>query len=376
MSYSEKLKIAVVHDWFDKYAGSERVVEQVLNIYPQADLFALVDFLKPEDRFFLQNKPIKTSFIQKLPYARKKFRSYLPLFPTAIQQLNLRGYNLILSSSHAVAKGVRTYPGQLHICYCHSPMRYAWDLYEQYMEEAGLNSGFKSFLVRNMMNYLRKWDQSVNSRVDFFIANSNHVAKRILKNYQRTSDVIYPPVDTNEFTTSDHHGDYYFTAARMVHYKKLDLIAEAFSAMPEKRLIIAGQGEMLQKIRLKAGKNVEIKNHLTPDAFKNHIREAKAFVYAAEEDFGIIMAEAQAAGVPVIAYRKGGASEIVVDGHTGILYDAQTTDSVAEAIRRFETCFFDPIKIRHNAERFSISHFQKTYYQFVEARCRDFFKLQ
>jgi len=376
MSYSEKLKIAVVHDWFDKYAGSERVVEQILHVFPQADLFSLVDFLQSNERGFLQEKTAKTTFVQNLPFARKSFRSYLPFFPLAIEQLDLSGYDLILSSSHAVAKGILTNPDQLHICYCHSPVRYAWDLYHTYIREAGYRRGLKSFFVKMVLHYLRIWDQSGNHRVNYFIANSNHVKKRIRNIYQREASVIFPPVDTASFSCEEKKEDYYFTAARMVSYKRLDLLAEAFSLMPDKRLVIAGKGEELKKIRKKAGNNITILNHLSQKDFIEHIRKAKAFVYAAEEDFGIVMAEAQAAGTPVIAYRKGGASEIVSDGGTGILFAEQTTDSIIAAVNIFESSSFDPVTISKRASGFSIARFREEYFNYVENCCAEFFNLQ
>jgi glycosyltransferase involved in cell wall biosynthesis len=376
MSYSEKLKIAIVHDWFDKYAGSERVVEQMLQVFPTADLFSLVDFLTPEERGFLQGKKANTTFIQRLPFARRNFRRYLPFFPMAIEQHDLSEYDLILSSSHAVAKGILTSPDQLHICYCHSPVRYAWDLYHTYIKEGGYSKGLRGFFVKMTLHYLRMWDQSGNNRVNYFIANSNHVNKRIKNLYQRNAAVIYPPVDTISFSCEEKKEDYYFTAARMVSYKRLDLLAEAFSLMPDKRLIIAGKGEELKKIRKKAGKNITILNHLNQEDFVQYIKKAKAFVYAAEEDFGIVMAEAQAAGTPVIAYKKGGASEIVSDGESGILFDQQTTDAVIEAVKKFEQSTFFPDKISGYASRFSTLHFREAYFKFVENCCADFFKLQ
>jgi glycosyltransferase involved in cell wall biosynthesis len=376
MSYSEKLKIAVVHDWFDKYAGSERVVEQILHLFPQADLFSLVDFLQPDQRDFLLGKKAQTTFIQKLPFARKHFRKYLPLFPMAIEQLDLTGYDLILSSSHAVAKGILTNPDQLHICYCHSPVRYAWDLYHTYIKEGGYNKGLRGFFVKMTLHYLRLWDQSGNNRVNYFIANSNHVKKRINNIYQRDSVIIYPPVNTSSFPCETNKEEYYFSAGRMVSYKRLDLLAEAFTLMPDKRLVIAGQGEELKKIKKKAGSNVTVLDHLSQTDFIAHIRKAKAFVYAAEEDFGIVMAEAQAAGTPVIAFKKGGASEIVVDGNTGILFNQQTTDSIIEAIQKFEAQELSPGTISNRAAVFSVSRFREEYFQYVENCCAEFFKLQ
>ena len=375
MSYLQNKKIAIVHEWFDSYAGSERVVEQLLQCFPQADLFALVDFLQPEQRAFLQNKQVKTTFIQKLPFARKKFRNYLAFFPLAVEQIDLRGYDIVLSSSHAVAKGVLTAADQLHICYCHSPMRYAWDLYHQYLEEAGLQRGIKASFTKLFLHYLRLWDQANSNRVNYFVANSSYIAARIKKVYQCTAHVIYPPVKTQLFSPSSRKGDYFFTAARMVPYKKVEVIAEAFSRMPDKKLIIAGAGPELKKVQQKAGSNIEIMPHLSPASFTQYLTEAKAFVYAAEEDFGIVMAEAQAAGVPVIAFKKGGAAEIVKEGITGILYDRQNAESLIEGVRRFESIVFDESAISLHAQQFSVEQFTQNFSRYAEQCAAEFFKL-
>ncbi|MFN9710348.1 MAG: glycosyltransferase [Bacteroidota bacterium] len=375
MSCLEKKKIALVHEWYDTYGGSERVVEQMLEVFPHADLFALVDFIPDQKRSFIKNKNVTTTFIQHLPFSRKYFRNYLPLFPYAIEQLDLSAYDIIISSSHAVAKGVLTSGEQLHICYCHSPMRYAWDLYHQYIQDNGLKKGIKGFFVKWALHKIRVWDQSGANRVDKYIANSNYIARRINKIYARDAFVIYPPADTITFTPSSIRGDYYFAAARMVPYKKLDLIAEAFSKMPDKKLIIAGNGDQLDIIRSKSRGNVVIKNRLTHDEFIKHMQEARAFVYAADEDFGIVMAEAQAAGVPVIAYRKGGASDIILDEQTGLLFDEQTPDALIHAVAKFETLSFDTAFISEHARQFSASSFQEKLRSYVEESCREFYKL-
>jgi glycosyltransferase involved in cell wall biosynthesis len=375
MSYLENKKIALVHEWFDTYGGSERVVEQILEVFPNADLFALVDFMPAQHRSFIKNKNVTTTFIQKLPFSRKYFRNYLPLFPIAIEQLDLSAYDIILSSSHAVAKGVLTNGEQLHICYCHSPMRYAWDLYHQYIRDNGLSKGIKGTIVKWVLHKIRVWDQSSVNRVNIYIANSNYIARRIKKIYSRDSFVIHPPSDTITFTPSTTRGDYYFAAARMVPYKKLDLIADAFSKMPDKKLIIAGNGEQLDMIRSKSRENVVIKNRMTHNEFVKHMQEARAFVYAADEDFGIVMAEAQAAGVPVIAYRKGGASDIILDEKTGLFFDEQTPDAIMNAIHKFETISFDPAFISAHARQFSVSAFQEKLRSYVEECCREFYKL-
>ncbi len=375
MSYSENKKIAIVHEWFDTYAGSERVVEQMLEVFPEADLYALVDFVPPQQRSFIKNKKVTTTFIQKLPFTRKYFRNYLPLFPYAIEQLDLRKYDIIISSSHAIAKGVLTNGEQLHICYCHSPMRYAWDLYHQYIEDNGLKKGLKGAFVKWVLHKIRIWDQSGAHRVNHYIANSHYISRRIQKIYGRSSAVIFPPADTIKFSPSSSRGDYYFAAARMVPYKKLDLIAEAFTKMPDKQLIIAGNGEQLDVIRAKSGKNIIIKDYLSHSEFVMHLRQAKAFVYAAEEDFGIVMAEAQAAGIPVIAFKKGGASDIIINEKTGVLFDEQTVASLIQGVDKFETLSFDAASISAHALQFSASVFREKLRNHVEECCREFYNL-
>jgi len=378
------MKIAVVHEWLVTYAGSERVLEQILAVYPDADLFCLVDFLPERDRKAILNKPVHTTFIQKLPFAKKQYRNYLPLMPCAIERLDLSAYDLILSSSHAVAKGVRKRPGQLHICYCHTPMRYAWDLRDQYLRETGLDRGVKGVLVKWMLNRLQKWDAATASGVDHFIANSHYIAERIKRSYGRESTVIYPPVDTDRFTCSSNKEDFYLAASRMVPYKKMDLIVEALSTMPDKRLIVVGDGPDFEKIRSRAGKNVKFLGYQSDDALRGLMQRAKAFIFAAEEDFGIIPVEAQACGTPVIAFGRGGAKETVMPlrnaegginddvniSTTGVFFNEQTVVSLIDAIKEFETYQkrFKSVVIRKHAEQFSISRFQREYRDFVEAK--------
>jgi glycosyltransferase involved in cell wall biosynthesis len=242
-----QLKVAVVHEWLDTYAGSERVVEQILHCFPQADIFAIVDFMPDEQRGFLNGRKVTTTFIQNLPLARRRFRSYLGLMPFAVEQFDLSPYELIISSSHAVAKGIITGPDQIHISYVHSPMRYAWDLQHQYLRQANLQSGLKSIYARWLLSRLRQWDVRTAPGVDVFVANSNYIARRIRKAYFRDSTVIHPPVDIDAFTCSDCKSDHYFVVSRLVPYKRVDLIAEAFARMPQRRLIIVGDGSELKR---------------------------------------------------------------------------------------------------------------------------------
>ena len=366
------MRVAVIHEWLVDYSGSERVVEQILKIFPDADLFAQVEFLPSNLKFFIQNKSVKTSFIQKLPLAKKKYRSYLPLMPLAVEQFDLSGYDLVISSAHAVAKGVLTGPDQLHISYVHSPMRYAWDLQHQYLRESGLDKGLKGWLAKWLLHKMRLWDVRTAHGVDAFTANSRFIARRIRKVYGREATVIYPPVDISAFTLREDKEDFYLTASRMVPYKKIDLIVEAFSQMPEKELVVIGDGPDFQKVKAKAGGNVTLLGYQPFEELRDHMQRAKAFVFAAEEDFGIIPVEAQACGTPVIAYGKGGALETVRgpehENPTGLFFPEQTVESLMDAVCRFEreSERFKPADCRRNAVRFSPERFREEFSSFVE----------
>jgi glycosyltransferase involved in cell wall biosynthesis len=368
------MKIAIVHDWLVTYAGAERVLASLINIWPQADLFSVIDFLSDEDRAQLGGKVAKTTFIQRLPQARTHYQRYLPLMPLAIEQLDLSGYDLIISSSHAVAKGVLSGPDQLHVSYVHSPIRYAWDLQHQYLLESGMSTGFKSKVARMILHYIRMWDQRTSSGVDDFIANSYFIGGRIAKAYRRESTVIYPPVDTLSFTPLETRQDYYFTASRMVPYKRMPMIIEAFAAMPDKRLIVIGDGPEMAKARAIHAPNVTLLGFQPFAVLLEHMRNAKAFVFAAEEDFGISPVEAQACGTPVIAFGKGGVLETVCGlDHpqpTGVFYNEQTVSALVAAIGEFEAAQsrISVQACRANAERFSAERFEQEIRNFVESR--------
>ncbi|PAD22645.1 glycosyltransferase family 4 protein [Terribacillus saccharophilus] len=359
------MKVAIIHDWLVTFAGAEKVLAEIIEVFPQADLFSLVDFLPDKDREKLKGKKAFTSIIQKLPYAKKKYRNYLMLMPFAIEQFDLSKYDLIISSSHAVAKGVITGPDQLHISYVHSPIRYAWDLQHQYLKESKLDRGIKSLLVKKMLKKIRDWDYRTANGVDEFISNSNFIGRRIWKVYRRESTTIYPPVDVSSFILEEtKKEDFYLTASRLVPYKKIDLIVEAFSNMPEKKLMVIGDGPDMKKIKQKANSNVEVLGYQEFEVLKSSMQKAKAFVFAAEEDFGITPVEAQACGTPVIAYGKGGALETVrnidKDSPTGILFEKQTVNSVIDAVNRFEKNqqLFTSANCRENAMRFSPENFR------------------
>ncbi len=363
------MKVAIVHEWLTQYAGSERVVSEILAIYPEADLFCIVDFLSDNERSLFLNKKVKTSFIQKLPFARKRFRNYLPLMPLAIEQFDLSAYDLIISSSHAVAKGVITGPDQLHICYVHSPIRYAWDLQHQYLEKS---SGLKGLLSRWTLHYMRIWDIRTANGVGEFIANSQFIAKRIWKVYRRHSTVIYPPVELDKFTLNEHKENYYLTVSRMVPYKKVDLIVEAFSKMPDKKLVVIGDGPLMSAVQRKATRNIEVLGFQPDETVKQYMQKARAFVFAAEEDFGITPVEAQACGTPVIAYGKGGALETIKglesESPTGVFFYEQSVDAIIEATNTFEA-ESDKIKPEHcheHASKFSAERFRREISEFVE----------
>ena len=360
------MKVAIVHDWFVVYAGAERVVEQLLELFPEADLFSTVDFLPAGQRDFIKNKKVHTTFIQNLPGAKKHYRSYLPFMPLAIEQLDLSGYDLILSSSSCVSKGVITGPDQVHICMCYTPVRYAWDLQHQYLQEAGLTRGLKSWLARIILHYIRLWDLRTVNNVDHFIAISEYIERRIKKYYRRESTVIYPPVDVDKFVLCEQKEDYYLTASRMVPYKKIKLIVEAFNQMPDKKLVVIGDGPEFAKTKAIARENVTMMGYQPYEVLKEKMQHAKAFVFAAEEDFGITPIEAQACGTPVIAYGRGGALETIKENETGIFFYRQDTASIVEAVKKLETMHaVDPVKCRANAERFSIARFKNEVQDYI-----------
>jgi len=368
------MKKALIHDWFSVYAGAEKCIESFTNIWDDFEVYSLIDFLNEKDReLILKGKSVETSFIQKMPKAQTKYRNYLPLFPLAVEQFDLSKYDVILSSSHAVAKGVLTHSNQLHISYVHTPIRYAWDLYHQYLKESGLDKGFKGALAKYFLHKIRMWDLSTVNRVDHYIANSHYIARRIKKVYGKEATVIYPPVDVNKFFLGTGKEEFYFTVSRMVPYKKIDLIVEAFSKT-NKKLIVGGTGPDMQKIKALAGSNVEFLGFVDDDKLLSYMQRAKGFVFAAEEDFGIVPVEAQACGTPVICLGKGGTKETVIDSVTGVHFQEQTIDDLLEALKRFEIIDFDEEKIREHALKFSKERFEKEIEEFVNEKYEIFKK--
>lgn len=372
------MRIAIVHEWLVDYAGSERVVEQLVALFPEADLFSVVDFLPENARGFLAGKAVTTSFIQRLPFARSDFRRYLPLMPLAVEQFDLSAYDLVISSSHAVAKGVLTGPDQLHVCYVHSPMRYAWDMQHQYLRESGLDRGPKGWVTRYMLHRLRLWDVRTANAVDHFVANSRFIARRIKKAYRRESEVVYPPVDIAAFPMQPSKDDFYLAASRMVPYKRIDLVVEAFSQLPDRKLVVIGDGPEFAKVRAKAGPNVRLLGRQPHQVLVEKMQDARAFVFAAEEDFGIMPVEAQACGTPVIAFGKGGACETIrgLDDSepTGVFFAHQTVPSLIQAVELFESNFgrFSTEAIRENAMRFDVSRFRAEFRRIVEKGWEEF----
>lgn len=366
-------KYALVHEWLTPHAtgGSELVVKEILN-HIQADLYALIDFESTNPQSYLYQRQIGTTFLQHFPLASRGVQKYLPLLPLAIEQLDLREYNIILSSSHAVAKGVITTPDQIHICYCHSPMRYAWDLTFDYLKQSKLGEGAIGWITKYLLHSLRQWDVLSSNRVDYFLANSQHTARRIWRCYRRHATVIYPPVNTHNLPFSAKKEDFYLIVSRLVSYKQVSLIVQAFNQL-KKPLIIIGTGPQMRKIRDIAQSHIKILGWQPDDIVKQYMASAKAFVYAACEDFGIALVEAQACGTPVIAYGIGGASETVRDvrSHqstgTGILFPYQTVASLVETVQQFETYehLYDHQYIQSHSQQFSADTFSQRYLDFI-----------
>lgn len=375
------MKTALVHEWLTPLAtgGSELVVKEILKSV-NADLYAMIDFESVNPHSYLYQRKIGTTFLQHFPYARKGVQKYLPLLPIAIEQLNLTDYDVILSSSHAVAKGVITRPDQLHISYCHTPMRYAWDLTFDYLDRSSLGKGIPGIFTRYFLHQLRQWDVISANRVDYFIANSHHTARRIWRCYRRTAKVIYPPVNINKFPFQEKKSEFYVTVSRLVSYKKVSLIVEAFNRLG-KPLVVIGDGAELNEIRSIAKSNIKILGAVSDEKMIKYMSEAKAFIYAACEDFGIAIVEAQACGTPVIAYKGGGAMETVKDIRefpdtgTGLLFSPQTVEGLMEGIETFTTLEnkFNPENNRLQANQFSNQIFQQNYLEFLND-CQERFK--
>ena len=366
------MRIAIVHDWLETWAGSESVLVELLALYPEADLFALVDFLSPGNRARLHRDTIRTSFIQHLPFARRHFRKYLGLMSLAIEQLDMQGYEIVISSCHAVSKAVLTGPDQLHICLCYSPPRYAWDMQAQYLRQARLERGIAGWVARRALHKLRLDDFRASAGVDHFIAISRYVARRIAKCYRRDAVVIYPPVETPPAAGSPSRDSHYVTVSRLVPYKRVDLLVEAFRALPGRALHVVGDGPDAARLGAGAPANVHFHGSASDAERDRLVETASAFVFAAEEDFGIAPLEAQARGVPVIAFARGGTAETILgldhESPTGVLFPRQDAESIVEAIRTFEGSNgrIRPEACRANARRFAPQRFRDEFSAYVD----------
>lgn len=371
----ENKKIALVHYWLVGMRGGEKVVDCICDMFPDIDIYTLIyDKAKINDN--INSKNIHTSFIQKMPFSRKKHQLYLPLMPIAIEQFDLSDYDIVISSESGVAKGVLTKPQTCHICYCHSPMRYLWNMYFDYLNNERMGF-FKKTFIRGFFNYLRIWDLASSFRVDYFICNSENVRKRVLKYYKRDAQVIYPPVSTDDFKFSDKKEDFYLTVSQLVSYKRVDLAVEAFNRL-NKKLVIIGDGSEKKNLKRKAGSNIEFLGWQDDSVLKDYYSRARAFIFPGEEDFGITPVEAQASGTPVIGFGKGGLLETVIDGETGVLFYRQDVSALVEAVEKFEKMekSFDYYKISENAKKFDVSNFKSRLADFITEKygeyCRNF----
>ncbi len=363
---------AIIHDWLvSAIGGSENVLQAIHTLFP-SPIFTLLYNQEALANSYFDSLTLHPSFLQKLPL--RYYRQYLPLFPLAISQLDTSPFSLLLSSSHCVAKGITKRPDQLHICYCHTPMRYAWDLMDDYLEEAHLNRGLKRWIAKQILLSLRKWDKKTSINVDHFIANSAFVAERIKQYYGRDATVIYPPVDTDYYEPQEKKENYFLTASRLVHNKRIDLIVEAFAQIPHEKLFVIGDGPLRKTLEQKAPPNVTFLGQQSKENLKHHLQNAKAFLFAAIEDFGILPVEAMATGTPVIALDRGGTKETVLPGKTGLLYPEQTQTSLLQAIRTFSHLTFDSRLCRLQAEQFSRQKFDRQFQTFVLDKYEPFMK--
>ncbi|OKH28556.1 glycosyltransferase [Chroogloeocystis siderophila] len=374
------LKYALVHEWLTPKAtgGSELVVQEILK-HIDADLYALIDFESTNPDSYLFQRSIGTTFLQHFPFARNGVQKYLPLLPLAIEQLDLRAYDVIVSSSHTVAKGVLTSPDQMHVCYCHTPMRFAWELTFDYLRNSRSGRGLPGILTRYLLHRMRQWDTLSANRVDYFVANSQNTARRIWRCYRRPATVIYPPVNIERFPLITTKQDFYLTVSRLVSYKQVSLIVRAFNQL-KKPLVVIGTGQELKQIRTLAQSNVQVLGEQPNEVVEKYMAAAKAFVYAACEDFGIAPVEAQACGTPVIAYGAGGALETVrsieqySDTGTGIFFATQTEAALMEAIEKFEAYqrVFQPEWIRTHATQFAADVFREKFLAFLQNSWQDY----
>lgn len=364
---NQKYRAAIVHDWFCNMGGGDKVAETFLDIMPDSPVYTscyLEKSLTPR----LKSADIRVSFLQKFLHQKKdNHQRFLPLMPVAFESFDMNAYDIILSSSSCCAKGVITGPGAIHICYCHTPMRYAWEFFGEYTEDM---KPLKRKIIGLLMSYIRIWDAISANRVDYFIANSNNVAKRIWKHYRRKATVIYPPIDTEYFTPGREDGDFYLCVSRLVKYKRIDLAVQACNRL-KASLVVIGQGAEYERLKKMAGATLKILGRQPDDVIREYYRRCKAFIFPGEEDFGMTPLEAQACGRPVIAYGKGGALETVIDGKTGIFFEEQTVESLIQGMKKLDGIKIEKSACRENAERFSVQTFKENLREEIERRCRD-----
>lgn len=362
------MKVAIVHYWLTEMRGGEKVVEALAELYPDADIFTNVHDPAAVSPAIARHRVI-TSFVNRLPFARRWLAQYLPLMPLALEQLDLRGYDLIISSESGPAKGIIPPLDAVHVCYCHSPMRYGWDMYQDYLAAAGVMT---RFLMRPAIHYLRLWDVTSALRVDHFVANSTHTRKRIRRYYRREADVLPPPVDVEGIQPSAEPGDFYLFVGQLTAYKRPDLAVQAMSRLG-RPLVVIGRGEELARLQRLAGPGVTFLGWQPDEVVRDHYARCRALLFPGEEDFGIVPVEAMAAGRPVIAYGAGGALDTVVDGETGIHFHEATVESLEGAVLRFEEgeARFDPARIRTHAERFGAERFKADFSALVARLMED-----
>lgn len=358
----KNLKIAIVCDWLTNFGGAERVILALHQLFPGAPIYTAI--YNSEKMPGFENADIRTSYLQHFPFAKKKHQLYLPLYPHVFESFDLGEYDIVISSSHSCAKGIITKPQTLHICYCHSPMRYAWDGSHSYVQGYKMNNFLKR-LGGHFLHKIRIWDRLSAERVDSFIANSHFVQKRIAKYYRKPSSVIHPFVDTKRFTIGTDRESFYLAVGRLTSYKRFDLIVDAFNklCLPLK---IVGTGIAMEELKEKAKPNIQFSGNIPDSELSLLYRKAKALIFPQVEDFGITPLEAMASGCPVIAYDKGGALETVNDGKSGMFFHEQTDTAIMKAVREFEQKKFKPETIREQAEKFDISIFNKKILEFIE----------
>ncbi|HEU0025728.1 MAG TPA: glycosyltransferase [Ktedonobacterales bacterium] len=362
------MRVALVHDWLNQMGGAERMLLAMTRMFPDAPIYtSIYDPARVDSAF--RSLDIRTSFMQRFPMVTRRHQPYLPFYPMAFEQFDLSAYDLIISDSSAFAKGVITRPDALHICYCHTPMRFAWS-FENYVARERVG-GLSRLALAPLMSWLRLWDVATAARVDYFIANSPAVAARIAKYYRRESIYIPPPVDTSRFPISRVRGDYFLIIARLIPYKRIDLAVEAFTRLGLP-LRIVGEGRDEKRLRAMAGKNVTFLGRLSDREAYEQLAGCRAFIFTGEEDFGIAPVEAQATGKPVIAYGAGGALATVLPGQTGVLFQQQTSQALENAVTSFRDEWFNPDTIRHHAEEFDTSRFIARLMAFVRARAQSF----